>query len=99
MQEDRYACRCCACGQTVYPYPLDLTTHRALRAYPIVAVVVDEHTGEPHFVHYLKCTRCLSPDSTERMERWERAAQRLLRRRGGRPWRADRGRPGDQAAP
>lgn len=79
MQEDRYACRCCACGKPVQPYPFNIVTKRARRGYPIAALSIDERTGEPCLEYFLKCTRCLPPDSKRHMERWETVAQRMHR--------------------
>lgn len=77
MQEICYVCRCCACGQPVQPYPFNIVTKQARRGYPIAVLSVNEGTGEPCLEYFLKCTRCLPPNSKRHTEKWEAVAQRM----------------------
>jgi len=63
-------CVCCVCGRPVNPDRLTVM-HGVLRAYVMTQIILDEDTGTPRLVHYLKCTDCLGPDETKRIQRYE----------------------------
>ncbi len=63
-------CVCYICGRPVNPDRLT-AMHGVLRAYVMTRIILDEDTGTPSPVHYLKCTDCLGPDETKRIRRYE----------------------------
>ncbi len=72
-------CRCCECGQVVWPYPLPLSpTMHLARGYPKSRAELDRGTWTLRFDPLLWCDSCAPPLVVKWWIRWERMAAELL---------------------
>ncbi len=72
-------CRCCICGEVVWPYPLPLSPAMHLvRGYPKSQAGLDRRTHALYFDPLLWCSACAPPLVVQWWIRWERMAAELL---------------------